>query len=167
MEGLLDLCSDIENLIDNHFPEEIEERLRGILKDISSLQERVSELPESIDELEIVKKEIEGKTCYEKALLGVVEERSNKLIDLQNRWITTVLLPIEEDDAMDAQKCTSCIEKIHNAPDYISKDTIERARKAEKTVTKRLHECKVQGVLSLYNNLTEEEKDEFKKLILL
>ena len=73
---------------------------------------------------------------------------------------------VEEGEELDAQKCTSMIEKLHNIPDFVSKGTVARAREALDIVDKKLHECKVQGVLSLYYSLTENEKEEFRSIIL-
>ena len=63
------------------------------------------------------------------------------------------------------QKCSSWIEKLSSIPSYADSETTRRAQNALETITDQLHACKVQGVLSLYNGLTKEEKEEFLRLI--
>jgi len=50
-------------------------------------------------------------------------------------------------------------------PEYLSEATVERAKKAEEIVTTNLRKRKVQGVFSMYNRLSDEEKEAFWLLV--
>ncbi len=96
-----------------------------------------------------------------------------------------VVLPLENENIIDSIKnCETIIlgyptqfsnapimvrglwtEKLSSIPSYVDSETTRRAQNALETITKQLHACKVQGVLSLYNGLTKEEKEEFLRLI--
>ena len=102
---------------------------------------------------------------YSQVYSAEAASKKAKFIRKEEEWIRKVITPVEEGEELDAQKCTSMIEKLHIIPDFVSKETVVRAKAALDILDKKLHECKVQGVLSLYNSLTEEEKEEFKSII--
>ena len=87
------------------------------------------------------------------------------MISDEQLWIAKNLLPAEDVTDLNAQQCTAFIEKLQNVPAYSSKKTVQRVQNAISAIEGKLHECKVQGVLSLFNALSEEEKDEFLRLI--
>lgn len=140
-------------------------KIRNIISAIETLQSRVDNLPDSIDELEVAENYKDGESVYDQVYSAEATSKKSKLIRKEEEWIKKVITPIEEGEGLDAQKCTSMIEKLHTIPDFMSKGTVARAKKALDIVDKKLHECKVQGVLSSYNSLTEEEKEEFKRII--
>ena len=50
-------------------------------------------------------------------------------------------------------------------PSFVSGETAKRVQQAITKVEGKLHECRVQGVLSLFKALSDEEKNEFLELI--
>ena len=50
-------------------------------------------------------------------------------------------------------------------PSFVSSSTSKRVQQAISKVEDQLHKCKVQGVLALFNMLSEDEKNEFLRLI--
>lgn len=165
LDDLLSATDSAENLLLDNLPEEIEEKIKNIISAIYDLRSRVDNLPDSIDELEVAENYKDGESVYDQVYSAEAASKKAKLIRKEEEWIRKVIIPVEEGEELDAQKCTSMIEKLHNIPDFVSKGTVARAREALDIVDKKLHECKVQGVLSLYNSLTEEEKEEFKSII--
>ena len=155
--------SQIEVILNNNIPNEIEKSLRERLQNIESILQEIEQLPENIEEL--------GKiisTAGEELHMAVCNEAQsiqNALLDKQQKWVDKVIVPVEDGRVLDAQQCSAWIEKLRAIPKYVDNNTADRAVEAENTVTKQLHACKVQGVLSLYNALTQEEKDEFVRLI--
>ena len=88
-----------------------------------------------------------------------------KLLYDEQQWTAKILEPAEKTESLDAQKCTLYIDRLRCMPSFVSLKTSERVQRAISNVEKKLHECKVQGVISLFNALSEEEKKEFLRLI--
>lgn len=160
---LVSVKSQIEVVLNNNLPDEMEISLRERLQKTENVIQEIQQLPENIEELgkliAINKKETHVSVYNE------ARSMQNNLLDKQQKWVDKVITPVEEGKIVDAQQCSIWIEKLRAIPKYVNKSTSDRALVAEKVVTKQLHSCKVQGVLSLYNTLTQEEKDEFMRLI--
>lgn len=163
LNDLLRLKPSIENMLAGDIPEEMHTHLMEILKEIGDAEGRVRELPQSIDELATFINEKANK----ESIVVVSEAKSLKdhLTSNQQAWIEKNIFPVEEGTVTDVQKCSLWTEKLSSIPSYADSETTKRAQNALEAITKQLHACKVQGVLSLYNSLTREEKEEFLRLI--
>ncbi len=163
LNDLLRLKPSIENMLAGDLPEEMDTHLMELLKEIEDVEERVQELPQSIDELAIF---IDDKANKERTVvINEAESLKNRLDSNQRIWIEKNILPVEKGTILDVQKCSLWAEKLSSIPLYADAETTKRAKNALETITKQLHACKVQGVLSLYNGLSEDEKEEFLRLI--
>lgn len=165
-EDMCSVRSDLENLLEHRLPEDIEGRLAVVIKQINLLEVRINKLPNTIDEIQEIIACTNCVDSYDNVYIIEAKNILHNLVSAQAQWIDKVILPVENEQEMDAQQCTNWIEKLHNIPDSFSLEVRKRAQEAECIVTSKLHACRVHGVLSLYNSLTNDEKDEFKRIIL-
>lgn len=163
LSDLTRLKPSIESMLSGNLPEEMASHLMKKLMEIEETELCVQELPQTIDDLAafIIDKTNKNRIVVSNEVKGLQE----RLLANQQDWIEKTIIPVEEGTITDAQKCSSWIEKLTAVPSYVDAQTMKRAHEASDKVTKRLHACKVQGVLSLYNGLTPEEKKEFLRLI--
>ncbi len=163
LEALMRLKSIIESMLANNLPEKMDLHLMEKMKGIEQTEACVQKLPQTIDELATF-----IDTESNEARIVVLNE-ANKLyehlLSNQQDWVEKNIIPVEEGTIIDVQKCSLWLERLTSIPIYADTKTVERAHRAADIVTRQLHECKVQGVLSLYNSLTQEEKKEFLRLI--
>jgi hypothetical protein len=165
IDDLLAVKDDVDELLGYHFEKVFSDRLGEIDKSIDSVRAKIEDIPDTLDEVEELAKKIKAKNPYDRVYLSSLMEVKDKLLIDEQQWIIKTLEPAEITDSLDAQQCAQFIEKLRNVPTFVSSKTNRRVKKAIVNVEKKLHECKVQGVYSLFNALSEEEKEEFLKLI--
>ena len=84
----------------------------------------------------------------------------------QEKWINTYLIPVESSTAnMTAQKCVKWLNDTQTVPAYLDAACISRYHRAYEKVEQTLRSCRIQGVLSMYRELTSSEQEEFIRLI--
>ena len=66
---------------------------------------------------------------------------------------------------MSPQECTSWLEKTKSLPGCLGSRSKQRYRTVKELIERQLHAARVEGLLSMYDALTQQEKDEFKKLL--
>ena len=165
IDDLLAVKDDVDELLGFHFEEAVSDRLGEIGKSIDSVSARIEDIPDTLDEVEELTKQIKTKNPYDRVYFSSLMEVKEKLLMDEQQWITKTLEPAETTDSLDAQQCAHFIDKLRNVPTFVSGKTNKRVQQAIVNIEKKLHECKVQGVYSLFNALSEEEKEEFLKLI--
>ena len=165
LDDLADIRDNLEEYSGYHFEDDVTNRIEAKIKEIDSICAKIEDIPDSIDEIETLIGDVRCENTYDRVYLNELNVEKEKLISDEQLWIAKNLLPAEDVTDLNAQQCTAFIEKLQNVPAYSSKKTVQRVQNAISAIEGKLHECKVQGVLSLFNALSEEEKDEFLRLI--
>ena len=165
IDDLLAVKDDVDKLLGYHFEEAVSDRLGEIGKSIDSVSAKIEDIPDTLDEVEELTKQIKTRNPYDRVYFSSLMEVKEKLLTDEQQWITKTLKPAETTDSLDAQQCAQYIDRLRNVPAFVSDKTNRRVQQAIVNVEKKLHECKVQGVYSLFNELSEEEKEEFLSLI--
>ena len=165
IQQLVDVKDQITELLEYNLPVDDEKRLRSIIYSIEDIENKKSLVPKNIDDIETFLVNLDECDVFSRIFktyaISVYEQKKNS----EQEWINRNVVFVERNLEMDASMCASYMEKLRNIPEYISTSSLERVRRAEQIVKKRLHTCKVEGVVSLYMSLTEEEKEEFKRII--
>lgn len=142
--------------------------IASALADISAAQEVIADIPENLDEIESVLAQLqmlEPKSCqraigYE---LGRVQDH---FATERDRWLNKYVVPAEEfSKEMNASECTNWLDKTLVLPAYLDSKTLERYKEAMRIIELQLHSSRIQGVVSMFNNLTDSEKKECLKII--
>lgn len=136
--------------------------ITSLIEDIESKKGLV---PKSIDDIESFLGNLNECDVFSRIFKEYVISIYEQMKNSEQEWIDRNIVFVEQNPEMDASMCASYMKKLRNIPEYISASLLERVRRAEQIVTKRLHFCKVEGVVSLYMSLTEGEKEEFKRII--
>jgi len=166
LDDLMDIYKRISELLEEDFPENVEARLVEINKKINDLEDQIDKLPGNIDQLETaILESNEAENSYIRIYINEITELCKHYKTEQENWINRFIIPVESESEMDAQECSFWIERMRVYPEYLSEATVERAKKAEEIVTTNLRKRKVQGVFSMYNRLSDEEKEAFWLLV--
>lgn len=163
---------------------QVEERLNSLLTlglnetDITAVNEcmrvmsmaenSVAALPENIDELiQIINHmDVTAFGCCAKFVSSVMREKILKLQQNQRIWIERYIIPVlDEHTEMNTIDCSNWLDRTSPVPLYLDQQTIEEYKRAKVKVERQLHKGRVQGVLVMYDKLSEEEKNEFKRMI--
>lgn len=159
------LNSKIDTVLEMDVPDYIVILFGEYSDSIKRLGYKTQNLPQTIDELVQLEREVIGNTVFERVFCNEIKMLLEKYTDMEDDWIDNVLSPIEGGEVTTASQCTSYIEKLQAIPNYVSEETCIRARSAEKIIISTLHSCRIQGVISMYNALSDEEKQEFLNAI--
>lgn len=57
------------------------------------------------------------------------------------------------------------LSQTQTLPNYLDHQTVKRYHEVRRSVEQRLHSCRVQGVVSMFNELSNEEKEECLKIL--
>ena len=91
-------------------------------------------------------------------------DAKEKLEREEGKWIVKFVEVAEANHhTMTPQECTSWLEKTKVVPAYFSSKAVTRYHKVRELVEGQLHYARVDGVLSMYDLLSDEEKLEFKR----
>lgn len=138
------------------------------LRDISLAEAFLAELPDNIDELNLVAGSLNASD-YGRCSTVVLEECQQKIRKQEqalNTWIERYISPVISGVMeMTAVDCSNWLDKTEDLPVCLSQKALEMYKSAKKMVEQQLHTCRVQGVLVMYDKLSEQEKAEFKRLI--
>lgn len=165
LEEIQNMSGKIDAILESDVPDHILNLFNDYSQLIDQLRDAVADLPDNLDELNSFKSKSLGNRLFDGIMENEVDSLIERYEELEEKWIDAVVSPIEDGSVTEASQCSAFIEKLHSLPRYVSRETIQRVKAAEKNVTERLHACRVQGVLSMYNALSEEEKNEFLMLV--
>ena len=142
------------------------ECLRKIAESLTSLET----LPDNIDELGRLIREtnISEYGCCSVLVSTAMKTKLSKLQSNQTSWVEKYISPVlNNPDEMNAVDCSNWLNQTNSIPLYLSTVVLEKYKQAKIIVEQQLHKSRVQGVLVMYNKLTEEERKEFKRIIQL
>lgn len=87
-----------------------------------------------------------------------------KLEREEGKWVCKYVDVVEKNyHIMTPQECTAWLEKTKVIPAYFTSKAVARYHEVRELVEGRLHHARVDGVLSMYDLLSEAEKIEFKQ----
>ena len=138
------------------------------LRDISLAETFLAELPDNIDELCQVVNSLNASDYgrCSTVVLAECQQKIQKQEQALNTWIERYISPVVSGVMkMTAVDCSNWLDKTNEIPAYLSQKALEMFKSAKKMVEHQLHTCRVQGVLVMYDKLSEQEKAEFKRLI--
>jgi len=165
LEAILSAERELRYLEGQGYGEEKEELLASKLAVITYIKEKVGGLPSSLDELKALRLDdfSNGRKVIENEIVQMIKKCEND----QKLWIENYIVAVEENvSQMDAVECTSWMERTKSLPKYVSTDVEGRYHIAYGKVEERLHMCKVEGVVSLFNKLSIEEKKQCLAILL-
>ena len=158
----------LKNLSQLELDDKCAKIIAGAIADISAALKVIADIPENLDEIESMIAQLqmlEPKSCqraigYE---LGRVQDH---FVTERDKWLKKYIEPAEEySKEMTASDCTNWLDKTLILPAYLDTKTIERYKEAAQIIELQLHSSRIQGVVSMFSNLTDSEKTECLKII--
>ena len=145
-------------------PESMLSEAAKLTDSIHRVQAVIIELPNQIDQLTNYR--CPSQVGFSTVIRAECESKLNELLKKQAAWIKQYLSPIEyEVTRMTASSCSGWLSQTQTLPDYLDQQTVKRYHDLRRRIEQRLHSCRVQGVVSMFNELTSEEKEECLKIL--
>lgn len=160
--------STLARLLQVQLPDECVKNIMLMQDAISAALRYIEDLPTEIDALTLVIPAISQKTnqyCHG-AIKRCAIDAKEKLEREEGKWVSKFIDVAENNyHTMTPQECTAWLEKAKIIPAYFSSKAVERYHRVRRRVEDRLHHARVDGLLSMYDRLSEEEKAEFVQRI--
>ncbi len=138
------------------------------LREISLAESFIEQLPDGIDELRRIEEAV-NVTDYghcEKLVTIVCRQKICNQEQAQKIWSERFISPVVSGvSAMSAVDCSNWLDKTKDLPPYLSRKMIEAYKAAQANVELQLHKSRVQGVFVMYDKLSEDEKQEFWRMV--
>ena len=156
-EELADACRNIAAVSKLGYDSMMLEQLDACIDVHKTIKQSIESFPDNLDELrDHSKKSDVNKSRVLKYELNV---KIRELEEKQATWIEKYILPAEKDASMmTAVSCTNWLERTKLLPAFLDKKTIDKYSSVRAEVEKRLHVCKVDGVVSMFKQLSDAEK---------
>ena len=153
------------DLINNFEPQE------SVLADVAKMtdsirkaQKAINELPNQIDQLREYC--CPTQIAFSSVIKAESQSKLNELINKQDKWVEQIITPVENSISyMSASRCSGWLSQTQTLPDFLSKQITIRYFRVRSQIEQRLHDCRVQGVVSMFNELTNEEKEECLRIL--
>jgi hypothetical protein len=162
------LENKLQQLLTQQLPSDLENNVIKAKEDINSSLEYIESLPRDIDALILIVETISESShpyCW-LAVKKCTDSIKEALLKEEQNWVIRYVNAAENNcKTMSPYDCTSWLEKTQIIPSCLRMSTKTRYEKVRAEVEARLHEARVDGLLSMYDNLTRSEQEEFKKLI--
>jgi len=154
------LIKDI-NPMDREGIEEAANYIQNFLNDvqvITSIQENRFEIEQEFGVLTRRWKEVESEVEFNVILDNYQKELLEKLNLKEKEWLNQYILDDDIISKWSTDECMIWINKVNNAPSYLTKYSFEKLIATKELVQNRLKSLNIDAVITLFNNLTDEEK---------
>ena len=164
LQSLLEVEKRLGSVDSFEPPENMLSEAAKLTESIHRVQSVVAELPNQIDQLTNYR--CPNQVGFSSVVRAECETKLNELLKKQAGWIKQFISPVEyEVVRMTASSCSGWLSQTQTLPDYLDQQTVKRYHDLRHRVEQRLHNCRVQGVVSMFNELTSEEKEECLKIL--
>lgn len=145
-----------------------EQMLLKVQSDIDDAIHQIETLPHNLDNLN---QYIDSLNHIQHRCLNAIKHGANTLqtdlIQKQTIWVKRYVEEAERSyKGMSAIECQNWLDKTASHPTYLQASIVERLIKIRELVESQLHSCRIEGLLTMYDKLSESEKQTFKKLLL-
>ena len=145
-------------------PESILSEAAKLIDSIHRVQAVIIELPNQIDQLTSYL--CQNQVDFSTVVYSECESKLNNLLKKQENWTKQFIIPVENEvNMMSASRCSGWLSQTQTQPDYLDQQTVKRYLDLKCRIEQRLHSSRVQGVVSMFNELTDEEKEECLKML--
>ncbi|KZZ84379.1 hypothetical protein [Bacillus sp. SJS] len=138
-------ANELQNFLnDTGIVEKIKEDRKALNIELLLLEEKWYEIESDIDFIQLI-------DSYKRKVL-------NHINSLEEKWIKRYLTNQQSLINWTVTECTTWLNDTSILPHYLTLETSIELNNVNKMVMRRLSELSIEGVLSLFNNLTEEQK---------
>lgn len=165
---LRQIASRLSNLIQMQLDAKSQQNILSVQADIDDAIRKIETLPHDLDSLDqyIIQLPKRQHRCMRAIIQGAEALRSD-LMQKQAVWVKRYVDEAERSyKGMSAIECQNWLDRTSSVPTYLHSSTVERFRKIRDLVEAQLHSSRVEGLLAMYDKLSETEKQTFRKLLL-
>ena len=156
-EELDDACRDIAAVSKLGYDSTMLEQLDACIDAYKIIKQAIESFPDNLDELRDQRKESDADKS--RVLESELNVKIHELEGKQATWIERNIVPAENEiSTMSAISCTNWLEHTKLLPAFLDAKTVEKYNIVRAEVEKRLHICKVDGVVSMFKQLSDTEK---------
>ena len=134
----------------------------------ASVQQRIDAIdaiPNNLDDLYALRNMLDKQS--DPVYVYELNKRMQELEASQKEWLLATINPIERSlGTYTASDCVSWIEKTELLPDYLSSHHKQLYKRTKDKVVERLHTCRIDGVVTMFNSLSPEERKECLSLLI-
>lgn len=157
----LDLIMTLKAL---QFDESTEQSLQACKRRAEERLGKLETIPESLDDLYKMQK---NASSNDAVICAEIHRRILDTEESQNEWVNYYIKPYESSlNGVSASDCVEWINRTENIPECFSSAVKARYLDVKDQVVKHLHKSRVDGVVSMYMGLTDEEKTQCVEIIL-
>lgn len=139
-------------------------KIESALSDIARIRAFVENLPDNLDELLSIQNGFTDDIDI--VSKNEVNKKVQKLRTLEERWISQYVYDSAVIADLSANECVEWLDSTEKAPSYLSNESRSRIIKVKELIEDRLHKCKVDGVVSMFNSLSDLEKKQCLEILL-
>ncbi|NMD72294.1 hypothetical protein HHO41_18660 [Bacillus sp. DNRA2] len=149
------------NEVDREGIEVAANHLQNFLNEINSLnkyKENRNDLYIEIDNLTEKWSDFESDIDFLPIIEFLKEDYIKKINLLEDKWVTRYLNIHSNIKSWDATDCSTWLEQTKVVPTFLNENSLKELKAFNEIVIQRLNELSVDAVISLFDNLTEEQK---------
>lgn len=161
------LDNKLDRMLQLELPESKTLQIMQTRDAIKSATDYINSLPKDTDKLsEIIIETSQKSDICAFAILSCARTLKDKLTYEESVWVNRYIDAAERSyQSMTLRECAAWLEATVSIPDWFGTATKKRYEHVHSLVEKRLHSARVDGLLSMYDALTDEEKIEFRKIL--
>ena len=160
--------SKMDQLAQRQLPDEWTRNILVLRDSISKAIAFIESLPHDLDTLVHTIAQI-SENEYPHCVVAIrycAEAAKSDLEKAEKTWVDKYITVAEQSyQAMTPHECTTWIERTRTLPEYLGNESKQKYSRIKALIEHQLHAARVDGVLSMYDALTPNEKEEFKKLL--
>lgn len=165
LEKLVSATRTLEEIQKNGYEPELDKTLIDCISTAKERIRRIESLPDNMDELVATAANLSKMDGP--AVSAEVKRKLSLFRQQENEWGKKNIVQVEIDlSSLTASDCASWMEKTSILPHYLGNETRNAYQKLKVKVEQHLHKCKIEGVVSMFNSLSDTEKETCLNILL-
>ncbi|MCM3364237.1 hypothetical protein ACTQ5K_08840 [Niallia sp. Sow4_A1] len=149
------------NDVDREGIEEAANDIQNFLNEVTNLNNYKDNRKNLYTEIEILKDKwsnFESDIDFSPILETLKDNYIYKIDQIEEKWVNNNIKIHSKIDNWDASDCSTWLEQTRIIPTFLSESTKEDLKNVKQLVNQRLNELSVDAVISLFENLSDEQK---------
>ena len=151
-------------------PDKYQNSFENVLNDIDNflkMKKMITADSSALEKLKAEYHEIWKFTVCGAACLELIRETENKIASQRQSWINKNIISVMNHvNSLTAENCIAWKNANRNHPAYLTDEDIRLLEELNQQLDIRLKSLRIQGVVSMFCNLSDEEKEECIKILL-
>ena len=165
LEQLVAAEFELRKISDLEFDTNTMQIILNSLDNIDKRKQRIQSIPSVLDELHsLAQSRANSEDAVYRSELTLAIQKYEKL---EREWAKTTIMPVEYSlSKWTAAECVRWLDSTQSLPDYLTTALKEQYSKIRISVEDRLKTCRIDGVVTMFNNLSDPEKKQCLDILL-